>query len=244
MLDKAKVSIITVCYNSEKTIERTIKSVLEQTAPAYEYIIVDGASTDGTLNIIKKYEPLFEGRMRIVSEPDKGIYDAMNKGIGLASGEVIGIINSDDWYEKDTIEIVQDGYDGTDYSVIYGEMNIWTGNEFSTEYRSHENLKEGMINHPTCFVTKKTYDTYGVFDLQYCSVADYDLMLRYKEIPEIRFIPIRKVLANFSSGGMCSSQKAYFDLLKMEVNYGWKTKREASVLRFKAKVSSMLGIGK
>lgn len=244
MPNKAKVSIITVCYNSEKTIERTIKSVLEQTEPVYEYIIVDGASADGTLGIVKKYESLFEGRMRIISEPDKGIYDAMNKGIGLALGEVIGIINSDDWYEKDAIETIQGAYERTDYSVIYGEMNVWTGNEFVTSFRSHEDLNEGMINHPTCFVTKKTYEKYGVFDLQYCSVADYDLMLRYKEIPEIKFAPIRKVIANFSSGGMCSSQKAYFDLLKMEVNYGWKTKREASVLRFKAKVSSMLGIGK
>ena len=94
-----EVSIITVCYNSEKTIERTIKSVLNQTYQDYEYIIVDGASTDKTLDIIKRYEPEFEGKMRWISEQDNGIYYAMNKGIGMAKGKLIGMINSDDYYE-------------------------------------------------------------------------------------------------------------------------------------------------
>lgn len=90
-------SIITVCFNSEKIIERTIKSVLEQSYQDYEYILVDGASSDRTLEIIHQYEPLFQGKMKLISEPDKGIYDAMNKGIRVASGELIGIVNSDDY---------------------------------------------------------------------------------------------------------------------------------------------------
>ena len=94
-----EVSIITVCYNSEKTIERTIKSVLNQTYQDYEYIIVDGASTDKTLDIIKRYEPEFEGKMRWISEQDNGIYYAMNKGIGMAKGKLIGMINIDDYYD-------------------------------------------------------------------------------------------------------------------------------------------------
>ena len=241
-MNDIKISVITVCYNSEKTIERTLKSVLSQKVPVHEYIIVDGASTDGTLDIVRKYEPQFEGRMIVISEPDHGIYDAMNKGIMHASGDLIGIINSDDFYEADATQIISDAYQGEEYAVLYGEMRVWSGNEYSVSFSSHEALREGMINHPTCFVTKQAYEKFGMFDLQYCSVADYDLMLRYAKEPEIKFVPIRKVIANFTCGGMCSSQKAYFDLLKMEVNYGWKTKREARVLRMKAKISHALGM--
>ena len=102
-----KFSIITVCFNSEKTIERTIRSVLNQTFSDYEYIIVDGASKDDTMKIVKSYEDKFDGRLHYISEPDKGIYDAMNKGIRLAQGEIIGIVNSDDWLEDDSLMNVQ-----------------------------------------------------------------------------------------------------------------------------------------
>ena len=98
-----KLSIITVTYNSEKTLRDTIESVLSQTYTDYEYIIVDGASKDNTINIVKEYEPKFEGRMRWISEPDKGIYDAMNKGIKMSTGDVVSIINSDDFYHRKDI---------------------------------------------------------------------------------------------------------------------------------------------
>lgn len=98
-----KLSIITVTYNSEKTLRDTIESVLSQTYTDYEYIIVDGASKDNTINIVKEYEPKFEGRMRWISEPDKGIYDAKNKGIKMSTGDVVGIINSDDFYHRKDI---------------------------------------------------------------------------------------------------------------------------------------------
>ena len=104
MNNQPQFSIITICYNSSATIERTIKSVLAQTFTDYEYIIVDGGSKDSTLDIVKKYEPLFDGRMKWKSEPDKGIYDAMNKGISRSSGTIIGIVNSDDWLEADALE--------------------------------------------------------------------------------------------------------------------------------------------
>ena len=99
-----KISIITPCLNSAKTIRQTIESVLNQTYHNIEYIIVDGASMDGTLEIIQEYEPQFQGRLHYVSEPDHGIYDAMNKGIRMSHGNVIGIINSDDYYEQDAVE--------------------------------------------------------------------------------------------------------------------------------------------
>lgn len=236
-----RVSVITVCYNSEKTIEKTILSVLQQTHPVDEYWIIDGASSDGTIDIVRKYEDAFGGRMHVVSEQDHGIYDAMNKGIRMASGDLIGILNSDDYYELDTVEQILNAYQNESYAVLYGKMRlIAESGAISEVFPSHVNLKQEMINHPTCFVTKKTYEQYGMFDLQYVSVADYDLMLRYAEISEIKFIPIPVVLANFSLGGTCSTQKAYFDLLKMQVNRGGMSKREAWTLRWKAKISSKL----
>ena len=102
-------SIITVCYNSEKTIRRTIESVLNQTCQDYEYIIVDGKSTDKTLDIVKEYEARFADKLKYISEPDTGIYNAMNKGIALSDGSIIGIVNSDDWLQPDALEIVK-GY--------------------------------------------------------------------------------------------------------------------------------------
>ena len=99
-----KFSIITISYNSESSIERTIKSVLSQSYKNYEYIVVDGGSIDKTIDIIKQYEPLFEGRMKWVSEPDKGIYNAMNKGVSRSDGDIIGIVNSDDWLEEESLQ--------------------------------------------------------------------------------------------------------------------------------------------
>ena len=234
------VSIITVCYNSEKTIRQTMDSVLKQTYSNIEYIVVDGASTDGTLAIIREYEQRFGARMRYISEPDNGIYDAMNKGIGMAEGEIIGIINSDDYYELDAVEKVVSAYGKEDCAVLYGEMRTWMDDkEESVWIGSPEFIEKRMIGHPACFVTKRAYDKFGVFDTRYCSVADYDLMLRYKKCKEIRFIPIYEVLANFRSGGMCSTQKAFFDLLDLQVHYGMISRHQRRVQRWKAKISSM-----
>ena len=161
------VSIITVCFNSEKTIERTIKSVLEQTYKKLEYIIVDGKSTDKTLEIVEKYRPLFKGRMKVISEPDQGIYDAMNKGICNASGELIGIINSDDYYETDTVENVVAAMKDEDYQILYGMLRVIKENEDTRVIvmPKHENLENEMLAHPTCFVTKKVYSDFGIYDI-------------------------------------------------------------------------------
>ena len=116
-------SIVTVCYNSEKTIETTIKSILNQTCQDYEYWIIDGKSTDRTVQIIQQYEPLFQGKLKWISEKDQGIYDAMNKGIAHSSGEIIGILNSDDYYEDDALEKIAKAYHGAILYCIRNDPN-------------------------------------------------------------------------------------------------------------------------
>ena len=214
-------SIITVCFNSEKTIEKTIERMLQQTIQDFEYIIVDGGSADGTLAIIKKYESLFEGRMRWISEPDKGIYDAMNKGIKMAQGELIGIVNSDDYYEKDTLEKVKAAYGGYNFTIIYGLLRtLYHGKEKMVYLKSPKFIEEDMIAHPACFITRKLYEKYGLYSLKYSYSADYEFMLRIRNEKDIQYIQVPEVLSNFSIDGASSSVKGYRDTLKLKKEYG------------------------
>lgn len=235
-------SIITVCFNSEKTIERTIRSVLEQGCQDYEYILVDGASSDRTLEIIHRYEPLFQGKMKLISEPDKGIYDAMNKGIRAASGKLIGIVNSDDYYEKDALEKIAKAYKGQDYTVIYGMLRtVSGGKEVMVYLKSHEFLENDMIAHPACFVTKKIYDKFGGYSLQYPYSADYEYMLRIKRQKEVRFTPIYSIISNFNLDGVSSSVKAYRDTLKLQHEYRLIANFEYRVKMMKSWIAMKLG---
>lgn len=235
-------SIITVCFNSEKTIERTIKSVLEQSFQNYEYIIVDGASKDRTVDIIRRYEPMFKGKLKWISEPDKGIYDAMNKGIGMARGELIGIINSDDYYEQDALEKAAQAYSGYDYSVIYGFLRtISEGKEVMVYIKNHEFLDKDMIAHPACFVTKKIYEKYGNYSLKYPYSADYEFMLRIKNQKKVQFVEIYHIISNFSLDGASGSVKAYRDTLRLQKEYHLIGDREYRMKMFKSWVALKLG---
>ena len=200
------VSIITVAYNAARTIEQTIKSVINQSYENLEYIIIDGGSTDGTLDIIKKYEDRIDFW---VSEADKGIYDAMNKGITYANGDLIGIINADDWYETDIITYIADCYKNTDRAtVIYGLLRNFKDEQFySVKGNSIRALKYDMIQHPTCFIPKSVYMQYGMYDLRYIYSADYDLVLHYVN-SGIQFKFIDQVIANFRIGGISFKFKA------------------------------------
>ncbi len=200
---KPLISIITVVFNGEKHLEETIKSVINQTYNNIEYIIIDGASTDKTLDIIKKYE---QNILYWSSERDNGIYDAMNKGIAVAKGEYIGLINSDDYYEPDAIEIIvkQINKNGNT-DVFFG--NMYMINQYLSEkkiqtYKKGKSLeKRFSIWHPTVFIKKQTYDKYGNFNLSYRIAADYELLLRfYKE--GCRFQYINKAISNFREGGI------------------------------------------
>jgi glycosyltransferase involved in cell wall biosynthesis len=199
-----KVSIITVCRNSEKTIERTILSVLNQTYQDIEYIIIDGKSTDNTLKIVGKYK----NSIKLISEKDNGIYDAMNKGIKMAEGDIIGILNSDDWYEKDAIEKVVKKYDKEygKYQVIYGGVKIWKDDKMvKLCWNSAENLQNDCIQHPAMFVTRETYRVFGTFLTKYKLAADYELQLRYWNSEKVLFVPIYDMITNFSLGGASSA---------------------------------------
>lgn len=228
------VSIITVCYNSEKTIAQTIESVLRQSYQEIEYIVVDGRSTDNTMKIVENYREKFAGRMKMISEPDKGIYDAMNKGIHMASGELIGILNSDDYYEDNAVEIMANAMTEEKYQILYGEMRTWKdAREEAVGLLTHTFLRDRMIYHPACFVSKSIYTDFGGFDMQYPSVADYDFMLRMAEKKEVKFYPVYRLVTNFTVGGMCATETAYLDLLKMQRNWGlvsrWEYRKKMSI---------------
>lgn len=214
-------SIITICFNSEKTIERTIKSVLNQTYKDYEYIIVDGGSTDGTIDIIKRYKTLFGDKLRVISEKDRGIYDAMNKGIRMSNGKIIGIVNSDDYYENDTLAKVASVYSEWDYSIIYGLIRcVMEEKEVMVYLKNPEFIEQDMIAHPACFITKKIYDEYGMYSLEYPYSADYEFMLRIRKEKKIHFTGLYEILSNFSIDGASSSIRGYRDTLKLKKKYG------------------------
>lgn len=235
-----KVSIITVCYNSDKTVRRTFESVLHQSYTELEYIVVDGLSTDRTVEIIKEYEPLFQGRMCWISERDNGIYDAMNKGIGMAQGELIGIINSDDFYELNAAECMVNAMTEEKYQILYGAMRTWKdGEEESISISSHKFLRDRMIDHPSCFVTRAVYEDFGYYDSRYASVADYDFMLRMSEQKEVVFKPVYEIIANFTLGGMCSTDKAYIELVRMQRERGILSEEEYKRIIMKDKIYKM-----
>jgi glycosyltransferase involved in cell wall biosynthesis len=221
------VSLITPCYNSEKTIEKTLQSIESQTYKNIEYIIIDGASDDKTIDIINSHRDKLPDKLKLVSEHDGGIYEAMNKGINMASGQLIGIVNSDDWYEDDTVEQAVASYKKNKYEVIYGmQRNYINGKEKSTFIYYHDFLPEQMITHPTCFVTKDTYSDFGTFDTSYRSAADYDLMLRLWETGKVHFTPVMKVLSNFQLGGMSGSQKGVRENARIRYKRGYMSRKK------------------
>lgn len=235
-------SIITVCFNSEKTIEKTIQSVWKQSYQDFEYILVDGASTDRTLEIIHKYEPMFEGRMKLISEKDRGIYDAMNKGILASSGKLIGMVNSDDYYEQDALDKVAQAYEEQEYAVIYGMLRtVSRGREVMVYIKNHEFLEDDMITHPTCFVTKKAYEKFGLYSLKYNYSADYEFMLRLKQQKEVKFIKIYSIISNFNLDGSSGTTQAYRETLKLKHEMKLISNRTYYIYMIKSWIAMILG---
>ena len=222
--DLPLISIITVVYNGVKTIEQTILSVIQQPYQNKEYIIIDGGSTDGTVALIKNYESYLS---YWISEPDNGVYDAMNKGIGQAKGELIGVINADDWYEENIFSQIAHQYreTGSDH-VIYGMLRIFQDNEFySMVGNSIRILQEDTIMHPSCFIPLKFYNTFGTYNSSYKYSADYDLILRYVN-DGVKFSFIEKPIANFRRGGISSLPGAEIEKYKVRVRHRLISKTE------------------
>jgi glycosyltransferase involved in cell wall biosynthesis len=240
MNENILVSIITPCFNSENTIARTIESVLDQTYKNIEYIIIDGASTDKTLDIIRKYEPKFQGRIRVISEKDNGIYDAMNKGIKQANGELIGIVNSDDYYNNDSVELIVENRLNEKYQILYGyQRNLKDDQETKVCIYHHDFLNQQMITHPTCFVTKSVYEDYGLYNCKFKSSADYEFMLRIYRQGNVVFKPVYRIISNFAEGGMSSSQLGVQETAKLRLQFGLISRKRYYSIIFRSKLFSV-----
>ncbi len=221
-----KISIITVSYNSASTIEDTIKSVLAQGYSDLEYIIIDGGSKDGTMDIVNKYT---NNIAKVISEKDSGIYDAMNKGIGLATGDVVGILNSDDFYKSNTVlKDVEHCFAQMNADACYGDIEyidrddstkvvrVWKAGEYKKD-----KLNSGWIPpHPSFFVKREMYVKYGFFNLNFRIAADYELMLRFL-LKGITLGYIPKTLVSMREGGFSGQSYAQRKKGWVELKKAW-----------------------
>jgi len=197
-----KISIVTVSLNADKTIEKTIKSVTNQSYKNIEYIIIDGGSNDSTLEIINKYGDKID---YWVSEPDYGLYHAMNKGIEKATGDIVGLINADDYYFDGVFENVIKAFEGKslDNYIFYGDM-VHNG-EIVHGWREKKLRIGAFSNHPTMFCPKKIYNKIGVYKLWYKILADYDFMYRAYHLFNIKPLYYAETISYFRVGGLASN---------------------------------------
>lgn len=202
---KPKISIITVCYNSVAHIEEAILSVINQPYENKEYIIIDGGSTDGTLDIIDKYKDKID---YFISEPDKGISDAFNKGIKAATGELIGILNSDDFMMSDVLSKVADQYE-QDIDIYRGYCIVWD-EEYGTKRELHPNLNFGVppfgakICHESAFITRRLYDKVGTYKVSFRNCMDLDLFIRIYKDKSVKTKFLDICIDTFRKGGVSS----------------------------------------
>lgn len=207
-----KISIVTATYNSENTVEDTIKSVLSQNYKDYEYIIIDGVSKDNTLDIVRKYEPQFEGKMKVFSEKDQGIYDAMNKGFHRATGDALMLINSDDLFARpDALELVVKEFEkNPDIDGVYADLYYVSQNNIDNIVRvwktgEQKPMRKGWLPaHPTFYVKRESYEKFGYFNLTYSLAADFELMLRFVEKHHIKLQYLPEYLVKMRLGGATS----------------------------------------
>ena len=239
-----KISIITITYNSAKTLPNTLQSVLSQTYPYIEHIIVDGASKDGTKELIEAYAKEVQNgkdectrEVRWVSEKDSGIYNAINKGIEMATGDVIGFVHSDDMlFSSDSIEYIANAFSSSDVDLIYGDLQYCKGDKVVRRWKSNAYnpcaLKYGwMPPHPTVYCKREVYEKVGLYDEWFHISADYDMMLRiFRAGYQSLYIP--EVLVCMQVGGasnknasalLSKTQEDRLVLKKNHVGFGYLT---------------------
>lgn len=205
-----KISIVTATYNSGKTVRDTFVSVLNQTYDNYELIVVDGGSKDDTLEIIRHYEPIFKGRMKWISEPDRGIYDAMNKGIAMATGDAVGFLNSDDFYSScGILRMVASSMRNKNIDAVYGDVHYVHDNDLGKCVRYYSSrafhrvwMRFGfMPAHPSFYCRREVYEKYGTFDLSYKVAADFECLLRLIFLHRIRTMYLPLDFVTMRTGG-------------------------------------------
>jgi len=227
-MNKQKISIITVVWNNASTIKDAIDSILNQTYENIEYIVVDGASTDGTVEIIQSYGDKIS---KFISEKDKGLYDAMNKGIGLATGDIVGILNSDDFYKSnDVLETVVNEFIRKDIDCLYGDLEYVAAHDTDkiVRYWKSKEFEDGLFQkgwhpaHPTFFIKREFYDKYGVFNLDFKIAADYEIMLRFLEKYKLKSFYINKTFVKMRIGGESNRSVLNITKANLESYRAWK----------------------
>ena len=222
-----KVSLITACFNSKATIRTAIESALAQRDVALEYIVVDGGSKDGTVDLLKEYAPKFNGRMRWISEPDEGMYDAINKGIKMATGDVVGILNADDMLESpDTLAHVAAAF-ADDVDAVYADIRFVKDDLSTTvRYYSAKHWRPWMLQwgkmppHPSVYIRRGLFDQYGYYKLGYEIAADYELLIRYLRMAKLRTNYLNESLVRMRMGGKSTRGWKSFKTLNREIVRG------------------------
>ncbi|MBU3607776.1 glycosyltransferase family 2 protein [Polynucleobacter nymphae] len=201
-------TVVTIVKNNREGIERTLKSIVSQSFTNFEYIVIDGGSSDGTVEIIRNYNKNIN---LIISEPDNGIYYAMNKAINLSRGKYIIFINSGDWLESDILEHVHSISTQEKSDVYYGLVRLWDqdSNIIGVNGATIMNIKKEMISHSSCFISKDVYN-YINYDIKYKSAADYDLIFRILN-NQYKFFYIEKIISNFVLGGISSTKLGFLE---------------------------------
>lgn len=250
-----KISIVTATYNSSATVRDTIESVLKQSYQDFEYIIVDGNSKDNTIDIVKEYESKFNGRLKWISERDKGIYDAMNNGIQMATGDVVGILNSDDFFTSDNIlERVAKEFDmNSALDAIYGDIHFVKDEDLTkcTRYYSSSYFRPWLLRfgfmpaHPSFYVRKEIYEKYGLYDLQFRTSSDFEMMVRLfgKHKINAQYIPMDFVTMRTggeSTAGVEAKKKVNRDISASLKKHGIYSNQAFQCVRYLWKVMELV----
>lgn len=250
-----KISIITATFNSGKTVRDTIESVLNQSYKDIEYIIKDGGSKDDTIEICREYESRFAGRMKILSASDKGIYDAMNIGINSSTGEIVGILNSDDLFtSSDVIERVVDVFKTEkELDAVYGDIHFVKDGDLKkcTRYFSSRYFKPWMLRmgfmpaHPSFYCKKEVFDKYGLYDLRYRTSSDFEMMVRLlwdnkikTEYLNMDFVTMRA--GGESTAGLASKKKVNHDISRSLKAHGIYTNQVLQIMRYAWRICELV----
>lgn len=220
-----KISIVTPSFNSVKTLPDTLESVLKQTYDNYEVLLQDAGSKDGTIEVAQEFEPRFCGRLKIISAPDRGLYDGFNKGVQRASGDIVGVLNSDDFYSSDNVleTIYQTFVMHPEIDAVYADVHYVDPSDLTKPIRYYSSKKFNrkrmemgyMPAHPTFYVRKECYEKYGLFDLDYKVAADFENLLRMIYVHNIKTLYVEQDWVTMRTGGASSSGlKSHISIIK------------------------------